>query len=247
MIEREHLSDEALESIFGRALQSLLKKQATPEVEASFYPYAGLSSTIRMRQGRIYARVSDVLRHSPCEVLYALACILVARLYRLRVPKEHLHIYQKYISQPDVIKASDSVRRDRGYKLASSPRGKVYDLEELFGELNERYFAGALSQPQLCWSRRRTRRVLGHHDHVRGRITISRTLDTNRIPRFVLEYVLYHEMLHVKHPPRLEDGRMVYHDHAFRADERRFERLEEALRALDRITSPIRRKPRYAP
>jgi hypothetical protein len=248
LINREHpfkgytLPDERLKSIFSSALRALLKGQAVPEIEASFYPYAGLSSTIRMRRGRIYARVSDLLRHSPSEVLYALACILVARLYRRKEPKEHLRTYREYTSQPDLIKASDAARRDRGSPPTGSPRGKAYDLEELFEQLNNRYFAGRLSQPQLSWSKRRSWRVLGYHDHVHGSIIISRTLDDKRIPRFVLEYVLYHEMLHVKHPPKLESGRMVYHSRAFRADERLFEFFEEALKFLDQFSSITQRK-----
>ena len=52
-------SDENLEELFDQALRALVKKQPIPTVEARFYPYAGLSSTIRLRQGRVFARVSD--------------------------------------------------------------------------------------------------------------------------------------------------------------------------------------------
>src|SRR5260370_1741031 len=75
-------------SVFAQAAQALVKKQSRPPIEARFYPYAGLSSTIRLRQGRIYVRVSDILRRSPREVLYALASILVAKLYRLKIPAD---------------------------------------------------------------------------------------------------------------------------------------------------------------
>ena len=87
----------------------------------------------------------------------------------------------------------------------------------MFAGLNARYFAGRLERPLLSWSQRRTGRVLGHHDHVHGAIIISRTLDSERVPRFVVEYVLYHEMLHVKHPPRAAGSRTVYHSRQFRS------------------------------
>jgi hypothetical protein len=243
--EQSVSANESLESIFDEALRAVVKKEPKPQVEARFYPYAGLSSTIRLRQGRVLVRVSDILKHSPPEVLYALACILVSKLYRLKTSREHQRTYREYASTPAVLDASEAARRSRGYKLTTSPRGKVFDLGEIFADLNARYFDGRLEQPELSWSQRRTRRVLGHHDHIHSAIVISRTLDSARIPRFVLEYVLYHEMLHVKHPPRVEGHRTIYHSAQFRVEERLFERYDDALDWLDRIATPVRRrKPR---
>lgn len=237
-------SDDILESVFDEALRSLVKKEPRPEVDACFYPYAGLSSTIRLRKGRVYARVSDILVGSPREVLFALACILVAKLYRLKAPKAHERVYRQHTLDPSVLNTSSDTRRKRGYKLTTSSSGKVYDLAKLFDELNAHYFAGKLERPLLSWSQRRTRRVLGHHDHAHSTIIISSTLDNPRIPRLVVEYVLYHEMLHVKHPPRVIAGRNSFHGAAFREEERRFERFEEALKWLEKIALPARSKSR---
>lgn len=237
-------SADILGSVFDDALRALVKKQPTPKVEARFYPYAGLSSTIRLRQGRVYARVSDILVDSPREVLYALACTLVAKLYRLKISKEHERTYRDYVLHPVIVDASQSARRRRGYKLTTSSRGKVHDLGELFTTLNARYFGGELERPLLSWSPRRTSKVLGHHDHVHRAIIVSRTLDDANIPSFVVEYVLYHEMLHVKHPTRVVAGRTIYHGRAFREDERRFERFDAAVEWLDKIASSSRRKDR---
>lgn len=249
MVEYEQLhlyaagnSNNILEAVFDEALRALVKREPRPEVEACFYPYAGLSSTIRLRQGRVYARVSDILVGSPRDVLFALACILIAKLYRLKAPKVHERIYRQHALDPSVRDASRSARLERGYKLTTSSSGKVYDLAELFRELNARYFASQIELPQLSWSRRRTKRVLGHHDQVHRTIIISTTLDNARIPRFVVEYVMYHEMLHVKHPPQVNSGRTTYHGRAFREDERKFEQFDEALKWLERIASPVRSK-----
>ena len=237
-------TDKNLEAVFQEALRAAVKKAPTPPVEARFYPYAGLSSTIRLRQGRVYARVSDILRDAPPKVLYALASILVAKLYRLKAAKRHEHTYREHTMSQSVLDDSDATRRRRGYKLTTSPRGQIYDLVESFDRLNERYFSSQIERPLLSWSPRKTRRVLGHHDHVHRTIIISRTLDSSRIPRFVLEYVLYHEMLHIKHPRRVVSGRTVYHSRSFREDERRFERFEEALKWLEKIATPARRRAR---
>lgn len=233
-----------LTSIFSDALRAVARKRRLPDVEARFYPYAGLSSTIRLRSGRVSARVSDLLKHSPPEVLYALACILVAKLYKAEPSKDHEALYRRYTSQPAVLDASDASRRNRGYKVVTSPHGRFYDLDAMFTDLNHRYFAGSLDRPLLSWSRQRTRRVLGHHDHAHGTIVISRTLDSRKVPDFAVEYVLYHEMLHVKHPPRTQDGRTIYHSDEFRTEEKKYERFREALKWLDELASPVRRRRR---
>ena len=230
-------SDEILKSVFDQALKVSLKKEPRPNVEARFYPYAGLSSTIRLRQGQVFARVSDILRGSPREVLFALACILVSKLYRQRTSKAHERIYRAHTLEPLIREASEASRRRRGYKITTSAQGKHYDLASLFSELNKRYFKGSLERPLLSWSPRPTKRVLGHHDHVHSAIVISCSLDNPAIPQFVVEYVLYHEMLHVQHPPRIVSGRTIYHGRAFRDEERRFERFDEALKWMEQLAS----------
>jgi len=251
MIEFEQLhlyspvtSDEILEAVFDQALRATVKKEPRPRVEARFYPYAGLSSTIRLRQGQVFARVSDILRGSPREVLFALASILVAKLYRQKASKLHERVYREHTLNPPILDATHAVRRRRGYKITTSSRGKTYDLAKLFSELNARYFGGKLDCPLLSWSQRKTRRLLGHHDHVHQAIIISSTLDNAAIPRFVVEYVLYHEMLHIKHPARVVSGRTSYHGRPFREDEWLFERFDEAAKWLEKIAVPARGRTR---
>src|SRR5204863_305524 len=83
---------------------------------------------------------------------------------------------------PQVLRASDIARQKRGRKIISSAKGKVYDLSELFERLNRRYFAGEIPTPVLTWSKRRARRILGHHDAVHKTITISKALDSRYVP-----------------------------------------------------------------
>src|SRR3977135_3474493 len=113
------LSDAGLDAVFDEALRAMVKKKPHPPVEARFYPYAGLSSTIRLREGRVYARISDILQHAPRPVLYALACILVGKLYRVKVTAEHERVYRDYTHDPTIRDASESARRTRGYKLTT--------------------------------------------------------------------------------------------------------------------------------
>lgn len=205
------------------------------EIEVKFYPYAGLHHTIRVRSGRVYVRLSDIFQTAPAEVIRALAFLLVARLLSRKVSATHERVYRSYAFSPQVIRASDLTRKKRGRKLFSSAQGKVYDLDRLFGRINRRYFDGQIGRPILTWSRRKARSILGHHDAVHNTITISKALDSPDVPEWFVEYILYHEMLHIKHPARIIKGRRYYHTRAFRSEEQRFPRYQASQDWLDRV------------
>jgi len=224
-----------LSALFTEAFRQLDGNRAVPEIEVRFYPYAGISHKIRVRSGRVYVRISDIFKNAPMEVNRALAFILVARLLRRRTPETHERVYRAYAYSPQVLRALDLARRQRGRKIVSSARGRVYDLDKMFQRLNRRHFDEELEKPVLTWSQRRTSRILGHHDAAHDTIVISKTLDAADVPEWLVEYVLYHEMLHIKHPARLIKGRRYYHTNAFRAEEQRFPHYEQAQRWLELI------------
>jgi hypothetical protein len=227
--------EEALKSLFIDVFQQVTKRQTKPDIHVVFYPFAGLNHTIRVRKQRVYVRLSDILRDAPRQVHQALAFILIAKLFNKRVTSEHEALYRQYAYQPQVLRASDLARRQRGRKVLNGAKGRVYDLDKIFTRLNRRYFNGDLHRPALSWSARRTKRILGHHDAVHDAIIISRSLDQGDVPEFLVEYVLYHEMLHIKHRPRVVDGRRLFHTAAFRADEQRFARFDEAMDWFDKF------------
>ena len=108
-----------------------------------------------------------------------------------------------------MLRASDLARRQRGRKMVSSAQGSVYDLGRMFQRLNQRYFAGAIEQPTLTWSQRRTRTILGHHDASTTHRHQQDARDAD-VPEWFVEYILYHEMLHIKHR-RASSRRRYYH------------------------------------
>ena len=227
-------SSNHLKRVFADAFRQL-DRRTVPPIEVRFYPYVGLHHTIRVRSGRVYVRLSDIFLSAPPEVIRALAHILVARLISKKAPPAHQRVYRSYALSPQVLRALEIARKQRGRKHLTSAHGKVYDLEKMFARLNRRYFADEIEKPILTWSRRRARSILGHHDAVHKTITISKTLDSSNVPEWFVEYILFHEMLHIIHPSRLINGRRHYHTPAFRADEQRFRRYQDAQEWLDHV------------
>lgn len=101
--------------------------------------------------------------------------------------------------------------------------------------LNSRFFHGLMARPRMSWSQSKTRRILGHYDPAHNAIIISRVFDDARVPRYVLEYIVYHEMLHLKHPVKLRGSRRCVHSAEFQAEEKLFPRVAEANAFLKRI------------
>src|ERR1043165_7070823 len=153
-------SQSHLSALFTEAFRHLGRTRPVPEIEVRFYPYAGISHKIRLRAGRVYVRISDIFEKAPPEVHRAIAYILVARLLAKRTPETHERVYRAYAYSPQVLRALDLARRQRGRKMVSSARGRVYDLAKLFQKLNRRYFDDEIEKPVLTWSQRRTRRIL---------------------------------------------------------------------------------------
>lgn len=228
--------------IYKNTVRSIDAAHDISKLKVEFYPYVGISTRIRRREGVLLVRISDVLRDAPVEFHRALAQILVRKLYRRRVSTQDLQIYREYLKQSDVHEKSTANRRARGRKIVTTSKGEVYDLDEIFLFLNQIYFQNQLPKPVLTWSARKTFRILGHHDAAHRTIAVSKSLDDRRVPRFVVEYVVYHEMLHIKHPTVHHNGRRYNHTPAFRRDEENFAYFEEAEKWIDENIAALKRR-----
>lgn len=221
--------------IFQDSYRELRPGTAIPELNVEFFAFANVNNTIRLRDGRLLVRISDLLEGAPDTVLRAIAHILLAKMYRKPVEREHAARYRRYVGSHEIMRKAHLVRQMRGRKFLRSPRGRFYDLDDIFEQLNLSFFYGLMARPRLSWSRTRTRRILGHYDPAHNAIIISRIFDHPAMPRYVLEYIVYHEMLHLKHPVKLRGSRRCVHSAEFQAEEKLFPRAQEANAFLKRL------------
>jgi predicted metal-dependent hydrolase len=225
----------AVVSIFEQEYRALRPRAPMPALEIKFRRFTSLNTTIRLREGRLIVRLSDLLEHAPETIHQAIAHILLAKLYRKPVAPFYSDKYRRYTQSEAVSKQAERIRQTRGRKVISTPRGHLYDLEEVFEAVNRRFFYGLLGRPTLTWSAHVARRMLGHYDAAHNTIVVSRVFDRPGTPRYAIEYLLYHEMLHLKHPVRVRAGRRCVHSREFQAEERLFPELEQARAFLKRL------------
>jgi hypothetical protein len=221
-----------LSEVFRRVFGRLRIKVPVASFDARFHPFAGLRSTITVRNAALTARVSDVLVEASPLVLEALAEILLARIFRRRPSREARECYLAYTFRPAIRSRIDAARRERGSKRLLPARGRHHDLQQIFQALNHRFFQDQIPPVRLGWSQKNSRRILGHYDSGHTTIMISRTLDSAAVPRYLVEYVVYHEILHIRYPVERRGQRRVIHSREFREAEKKFPQYALACRQI---------------
>lgn len=235
MLQPSAVLFETPEEIFLRVFVELRPRTKRPTVEVRFCQFANANSLIRWEGERLSVRITDVLNGAPAAILESLAYILISKLLRRPVPKEYSARYRRYLNRKEMRRSLHLVRQARGRKFVSGGQGSHYDLDGLFEDLNFRYFHGLMARPLLGWSRQASRTMLGHFDPSHNAIIISKLLDTEKAPRLAVEYVLFHEMLHLRFPVEHRGARRCVHTADFKKAEREFAGWKEAQETLKKL------------
>jgi len=221
--------------LFQRLFTRLGCDGRPPRFRVEFYPYASLTLTIRRREDLVYVRFSDLLRRAPLPVLEGGAALLLARVFRRKAPPALVEPYLQYARSHRTRSRISQMRRGRVRLASTGPLGRHFDLEKMFEQLNKTYFSGVLQRPHIGWSTRSWRRQFGCYDPGPNQILLNRRMDHPAVPQVAVEYVLYHEMLHVKHPTRRSGCSLLSHSPEFRAEEKLFPHFSQARKILDRL------------
>lgn len=122
-----------------------------------------------------------------------------------------------------------------GVPRGSFAAGKIHHLDQSFQRVNQAYFQGSLAQPHLAWSGRLTHRKFGHYQWDTDTIVVSSSLDQERVPEMLVDYIVYHELLHKKLGARQGEHNRIAHTQEFRKVESRFREIERARKLLTQI------------
>ena len=205
------------------------------EIIAGFYPYIGLTHTIRRRDSAWVIRISDHCALAPRTVLESIVTLLGCKVLRRKPPSEALRLYEQFRRDPEVERQVRMRRLQRGRKQIVDPRGRHHSLADIYHELNRLYFNRQVDIRNLGWGARRSWSRLGHYDPVHHSITISPVLDSPKVPRMVVSYLLYHEMLHTLFDDTRGGVRKRHHTPEYYRAERAFPHYAAARSFLDRF------------
>jgi hypothetical protein len=192
--------------------------------------HIGALYRIERRGERIRLVASEGFVGAPEPVLRAL--VQVATPYaRKQRPRREI---RDYVDGPRYADALRLVEKAGG-AYRSRPRGRIHDLRVLFDRVNADYFGGEQTPPRLLWSERVPSVEFGHYEPATDTVRLSQRLDAPDVPRFVLEHVMHHELLHRALGAERRGDRRRYHSGRFRREERRFERYAEAEAFLEKV------------
>ncbi len=183
----------------------------------------------RQKDRKVYLEINEGFLCAPPDLKQD---ILEAALKRRT--SQRLKRIKSYTSTTAYREVQSSLQTNTGENHLAG-KGKVYDLVPVFKRVNLRYFNGTLDQPRLIWSARSTIRRLGTYHPESDTITINRRLDDQDIPEYLLEYVMYHEMLHKKIGLKEVNGRRYAHTKYFKTAERQFDHYNEAEEFIKKI------------
>lgn len=223
---------ESIEQIYERVFRSLKPRTPVPSIAVRFRKYANANSRIRLKDGAMKVDISDLLESAPAPIHEALASILIAKLFQRQPDPNWMARYRRYLNRADIRRSLSAVKQERGRKSYRAPLGVAYDLCQLFEEINAEYFHGLMARPELGWSPKRSRSILGHYDPCHHIIVLSSLLDSAEAPPVVVKFVMFHEMLHLRYPTEHRGSRRCVHTPDFKRAEREFADYEEARKQL---------------
>jgi hypothetical protein len=231
-MEVEASAEEIFADVFRRVFREMRPRTPLPSVRVQFKRYANANAQVVLKDGALEIKMADTLEPAPDTVIEALAEILLSKLFRRPVPAASNDRYRRYLNRHEVRSSLEQVRQARGRKRLLDPKGRHYDLIAMFEDLNFRYFNGLMARPALGWSPHASRTLLGHYDPSHHTIVLSRILDRAETPQLAVEYVLFHEMLHLRYPVEHRGARRCVHTKAFKEAEKQFEHFRVAKALL---------------
>lgn len=205
------LFQEQLESSIGKKLELKINDNRSTMLSVKWEPDCTKLSLHRM------------FLKAPSNIMQALACYLKGKDKKLspsiKAYIEHNLKNFDYSHELDLTKLQT--------------KGRVYDLEKIYRDLNKEYFDKSLDL-HITWfsERKRTKKsrvTFGlYHDPLRL-IKINRLLDQESFPYYFVTYVVYHEMLHYICPTFVDEKGLTHiHSQAFKAREKQFKFYWEA-------------------
>jgi hypothetical protein len=209
----------SLQWLCRSVLQAAFPAFQNIDIDACFYPYIGLTHTIRRKGSGWVLRISDHCRYAPRPVLEAIVMILGCTVMRRRPRRKFLQTYELFRKDPGVLETVRERRLKKGRKQIAGHAGKYHALREIYQEINRRYFKDQIDVDRIGWGFRRSWDRLGHYDPVHHTITLSPVLDSPNVPKFVVSYIVYHEMLHAIFEDTTSSGFRRHHPREFRRAE----------------------------
>ena len=185
----------------------------------------------RIEQDGITITANEGFTGAPHSVIKAL--IFTALRHPEKKHAAHIKAYSVTDAFEEITLSLEMMTAD----LSTNTQGRHSDLAAVFDRVNAAYFDGSLPTPRLTWNKTLTHRKFGHYQFNTDTVMLSLSLDDAAVPPYVVEFVMYHELLHKHLGVKLVNGRRYAHTTEFRDAESRFAQYEPAKAFLSELSN----------
>jgi predicted metal-dependent hydrolase len=213
-----------------KAFQTVGKEYGYDSVSAEFMESKEFKIKWKRSCGWAEFMVSDYLRNADQDVIEGIARTIFSRISGRKM--ESQKTMEEWLTNDEFSKMNRPTYLRRSRNLTKSAKGKVRDLTESYNRLVEQNIIPQMDDVAFTWTKEPNIRRIGYCSILMKVIAISSIFDTETIPEFVLDYVVYHEMLHMM---RGFDPFGKLHDAEFQKEERKYPLMKESEEWLKRL------------
>jgi len=196
-----------------------LKHNLSLKYSAKFKAY---NANVRVRGYELMFHMSKSWKSVSKEIQIGLMQELLVKVVKDKRTTHNMDLYNTFIKKVGSV----------------APKTKTDPLlEESFERVNERYFNGMMEKPNFVWHPPSNR--LGSYTY--GSDTISMNDGLRTVDQNILDYVMYHEMLHKKYKFVSKNGRSYHHTSQFKRKEKEFDNQEMIERKIKTLRIPRKR------
>ncbi|MGV8141042.1 MAG: hypothetical protein ACP5NW_01220 [Candidatus Woesearchaeota archaeon] len=170
--------------------------------------FSNYNANVKYTRSHIEFNLSRMWKDVDEDIQIGLIESLVIRMNKLKgISTSNMKLYETFM---------------RGLSKYAKSDDHDPELEESFNRVNERFFNGMMEKPNLLFASESFRK-LGSYEYSTNSIyisTIFQGLPEDELR--LLDYVMYHELLHKKHTFNVKNGRHQAHTAIFKKDEKKF-------------------------
>jgi predicted metal-dependent hydrolase len=222
------------ESSLQNAFQRAGQMSGFSRVKAEYVQFKEFKAVWTKRGEEVDLQITDYMKGAEQPILDEFAECICRRILTKRSKEMYTQTMRDWLQSAEFVALNRQTYLKRSRNIAYTDKGSNYDLKESMTRLMEQGLVPEISNKYVTWTKRPNTQRMGYCSVIMRVVAISSALDSENVPEFVSDYVLYHEMLH------LNDGLKAmgsHHDSAFRMRERAYPRWREAEAILKRVAS----------
>jgi hypothetical protein len=212
-------------NLINHSYQLLFNKECSYETKTEYNRrLSNFNANIKFHKNVIAVNLNLQWKDIDDEIKIGLIQHLLLKIFKKKRNTPNIELYNNFVRNIPILTP----------KTKNDPT-----LEASFNRINQQFFE-EMEQPNLTWGTSSFRKLASYNFHD-DTVTVSTLFKEAR--REVLDYLMYHELLHKHHKFKQKNGRSSYHSPAFKEDERKypdFELIEKEIQGIIRN----RRKPK---